>query len=102
MVAGITAAALVIAFLAILLALMYMQFFGFDRMLKSRVRARLQPDEVAVFESFATGAGLSRPSFFFTFGQGHLIVTAHRLLFGRWVLPPFWQTIKEISTCRCR
>ena len=39
---------------------------------------------------------MSLPSFLFTFGQGDLIVTAHRLLFGRWMLPPFWQTIKEI------
>ncbi len=94
-----TTAAIVIAFLAIVSALvylMYMQFFGFDRTLRSRLRARLQPQEVAIFESWARGGPLSVPSFFLSAGQGYLIVTAHRLLFGRWMLPPFWQTIKEI------
>lgn len=91
---GITVGILVITFLIIIPLLAYMQFFGFDRMLRSRLRAQLEPGEVAVFESLATRAGLGL-AFIFTIRQGYLMVTTHRLLISWWVLPPIWRTMKE-------
>ena len=93
---GITAAILIVTFLIILPSLGYMQLFGLDRMLTSQAQARLEPGEVAVFESLATRAGLGL-AFIFTIREGYLVVTTHRLLISWWVLPPFWRTAKEFA-----
>jgi hypothetical protein len=78
----------------LVVAMSYMTFFGFDQMLRSRLRAHLRPGERILFES-AVVRGAQGVLTIFTFRQGFLVATELRLLVAWWVYPPFWKTVKE-------